>query len=303
MNNNVIWGIIIAVVVIGGLIWFANANNEDGEQVGAGMGRLFVGVTDATADINNVNEVSVEIEKVEVHSPGAGWVEIDADAQMFNLLELKKNGKTVLFAEDELEVGTYDRIRITFGDATIKTKNNGDIKAHLPGRQTVMNLMVNVVADADTHLELDLLADKSLHLASDKKTYVFAPVVMAESQSSATVNVSADNSVQATGGTTDSSASVGMDLAGSSRTNFTLISDNNLKVDTSGGVIKFVVGNQTFTQTEAEQEEPDSQINVQSGANSSTNTNINANSGSSGSGSGASGLVDVNRSGGVNVTY
>ena len=306
MNNNNVWGIVLGVlvilVIIGGVVWYKG----DDTTVTGGLnepasekGEMYIGVTDATADIKNVNDITLEIEKVEVYSETEGWVEVSAESRLYNLLELKSKAIMELYGSTELNVGIYDRVRVTLGDVIVKTKKNGEIKAVTPGSQLVFNLEMNVAANQMTYVMLDLLADKSLHSTSDNR-YVFVPVVQAQSQSGTQVAITDANQVTVTGGTLDSSSSVGMDLSGASRMNFNLITDNKFKAtsDTIAGTIRFTLGGQTFVGTTEEQNEPETGAPEVEG---STNTNTNTDTNSSGNGAtiDVQGGVDVN----VNPAY
>ncbi len=282
MNNNNAWGIILGAIVvlaiIGGFIWYSNEPQvADEYNMDGGKGELYVGFTDATADIKNVNEVNLEIEKVEVYSESRGWVTVSEQSKTYNLLALKSANRAEFYAKGELDAGDYTRVRITLGDTVVKTKTKGDVKAFPAGRHIVMNLPISVAAEQATSVLLDVFADKSLHTTSDSK-WVFAPVIMAESRSNTQVNVSGDNTYTSAGGKMDASANVGMDLAGASRMNFSLTSGSDLKVDdSSSGIVKFMLGGQTFLGTGAIREEP-----LTGSVNTNTNTNVNTNTNNGG---------------------
>lgn len=233
------------VLVVGGLWWSQNYNAELSEN----EGMLYVGVTDATADIANVNEINMEVKKVEIYSSAEGWSTISANSKKYDLLALKANAKTELYASQEIEAGAYERVRVTLGDTVVKTKTEGDVDAFMPARQIVLNMDINVVAGKDTHVELDFLADQSLHATADGK-FVFVPVVNAQAESNSTVTVGSGNAVVATGGTMDSAVSVGMDIDGSSKNNFSLVTGSDFSVDSStGSEIKFIIGGKTYTES------------------------------------------------------
>ncbi len=273
MNNNnnnlagVIIGAVIVIVAIGGVFWYQNEkvmNDKNG-------GSLYIGITDATMDIKNVDEVNMEVKKVELHSATNGWVTASSDSKSYNLLALNAAGKTELYAKTKVVAGTYDRVRVTLGDTVVKTKSNGNVKAYSPSSQVVMNMKVNVKSAGDSQVSLDFLADKSLHVTSDNK-YVFAPVVNAKSESGAQVMVDNDsNAVESTGGSADSSVSVGVDLDGTSKSDFNLTTASDLKIDDSlSGTLKFLVGGKTYTNSGAVQESTNGSAN----ANTNTNTDM-----------------------------
>jgi len=281
MNNNnnltgVILGAVIVILAIGGVFWYQNQKvMQEGEK---NKGAIFIGITDATADINNVNEVSMEVKKVEIYSATSGWTTISNRSNSYNLLFLNIMGKTELYAESRVVAGAYDRVRVTLGDTVVKTKTNGDIKAYSPSSQVVMNMNVMVRPQGGTLVKLDFLADKSLHITTDNK-YVFAPVVKAESHSSSEVMIDNENgAIESVGGVLDSSVSVGVDIDGTTRGDYILDSANGLRVDdTHAGRVDFILGNQIYMNNKEVQEsvnrniDTDLSINVDSEKNVETN--------------------------------
>ena len=255
--GGVIVGVLIIVLLVGGILWYQNSGTDTVEsQSSATTGKVYVGITDATADINNVNEINMEVKKAEIYSSARGWVTISGDSKKYDLLKLKAEGRTEFYGSADVDAGAYDRVRLTLGNTVVKTKSNGDVVAYLPGKQVVMSMDVMVEAGQDTSVELDVLADKSLHTTSDNK-FVFAPVVRAQSQSGADVSISNQNAITYAGGTMDSTANVGVNIDGTSRSDFTLTTANDLKVDASNtGSIKFMLGGKTYTENTTTQEAP-----------------------------------------------
>jgi hypothetical protein len=118
-------------------------------------------------------------------------------------------------------------------------------------------------------LALDFLGDKSLHSTSNGE-YVFAPVVVAESRSGGEVAVGDSDEVEVLGGVVDSTATVGVDLDGVSRTNFTLMTGADLRVDGSIlGSAKFMSGGKTYTENNETQEN----VNVNGDGETEANSN------------------------------
>jgi hypothetical protein len=240
-STGVIVGVVLAAVIILGVVEYQkNLKNAD-------SGSLYIGVTDATADINGVTDVDMSVKKVEVYSATKGWTTVSTSSQKYSLLALKASGQTQLHAKGKVNAGSYDKVRVTLGDTTVRTKAKGDMKATLPSSHVVIDGTVKVEEGKSTYVKLDFLADKSLHVTSDGQ-YVFAPVVKAESRSNASVAVSGDNNVTATGGTVDATATAGMDLEGKSRMNFQLITGQSLKIESSSGnEVKFMLGGKVYT--------------------------------------------------------
>jgi hypothetical protein len=220
------------------------SSNQSTQQSG---GSLYVGVTDAASDISNVNNVQMSVKKFEVYSRTGGWMTVSSSEKKYALLSLKASGKAELYAKKEnMEAGTYDKVRVTLGDTFVQTKTKGDLKTTEPSSQVVMNTMLKINENQNTNFKLDFMADKSLHLTSDGK-YVFTPVVKAESTSNATVDVMSDDTVNSSGGTLDSSVNVGVDLDGSSKSDFMLTTDNSLKIQSNvGSQINFMLGGKSY---------------------------------------------------------
>lgn len=250
MKNNtgtgVIIGVIIVIGVIAGFLQYQRSQKPDN------AGSLYIGITDATADISDVNEVNMSVNKVELYSATKGWVNVASNSKSYKLLSLNESGKTELYAKADVSAGTYDKVRVTLGDVVVNTKSKGDVKAVLPSSKVVVGGKVVVKKGANTNVKLDVLADQSLHttLAGE---YVFASVIKAESRSNADVALDKDNSVKATGGEIDSSVSVGVDLSGNSREDFKLKTGSSLKIESSDeGKPRFYLGGEMYEEKDTD---------------------------------------------------
>jgi hypothetical protein len=306
--------VLVAVVLIGGL-WFGN-NRRDSEM--NSNGNLYVGITDASADIENVNDINMKIRRVELRNSLGEWVTISANEKAYDLLGLKASEKTELYAKGVLAAGDYDRVRVTLGDVIVNTKAKGNVQAVLPASEVALNSHVSVRANQDSHLELDFLADKSLHAAVGGK-YVFAPVVKQESRSNASVTLNSDNTLAVSGGSLDSTSQIGVDLNGTSRDNFVLSTDNSLAVQASAAgseaqnvavaAPSFVLGGKTYLGLDnnimgqvtgavtTEQLQLPTPAGIPLDTNVNTNTNLNINGGTNGGAVNGSGQVNT----GVNL--
>lgn len=306
-STGIIIGVLAVVLIIVGVLTYKNNDQVEDQALNSDTkGSLYVGVTDVTANIENVNDIDLEVKKVEVHNSTGGWTTISTDSKTYSLLALRANSRTEFYAQnDELEAGTYDKVRVTFGDAMVRTKTNGTIKASMPSSQMVFNTNLKVNSGQKTHLKLDILADKSLHEAKDKK-YVFAPAVQAEARSNANIVVENGNVMNISGGVIDRTSNFGMDLAGATRAEFTLTTDNTLQISTpSGTTINFLLGGKTYQSDTVRVQENQwnnagtAQINADGTVQNATDLNVNTNNNNSGSNSGTN--TNTNTSGGVNL--
>lgn len=234
MNNNIIAWVVGIIVVLGIGYFVINMPEQKQEKSGA-QGSVVVSFTDATADIQNVNEVSLGVKKVEIYSQSKGWVTVSSDQKQYQLLDLHAKGQAKVYTKANVAADTYSRARVTLSDVKVNTKTSGEKVASIPSKTITITGMVKVKADATSSLKFDVFADKSLH-ATAKGDYVFAPVVNMESRSDATVNTSADDTVVSSGGTVDANTNVGMDLDGSIKTDFQLDANIKLDVNASGNI-------------------------------------------------------------------
>jgi len=293
-------GIIIGVIVLIAAIWaitYYSGRNEtpagtSGEETGSG--NLYISITDQTLAIENVNEIDMRVNKIEVYSKEEGWITIGSDPKTFALLALKANGQAKLYGKTEVNTGLYERIRVTLGETNVRTKAGATVKAVLPSAQVVINSNIRVNADANAHVTLDVLADKSLHLAAGGK-YVFAPVIYTQARSNANVTINTDETVAVSGGRVDADTRIGVDLEGASRPNFELITDGGARLEIKsvlGNVVSFSLDGQSYvtniskvqenvtTETQTETDASSSLnlngvLDVNSSANTNTNSNLN----------------------------
>lgn len=241
--TGVLVGILVVILII---IGFASLQGNDNNDLADGEGRVYFGITDDTADIQSVNEIEMEVRKVEVYSQAKGWTTVSSDSKSYALLKLKADGKVELYDSAKLKAGNYDQVRVTLGDVTIDSDSKARAKAVLPSEQITFNANVVVEDGQDSHVTLDFIADQSLHVSTNGE-YVFAPVVEVETRSKTKVEVKDDKSVIVTGGTVDSKTSVGVDLDGTAKTGFKLNSSEGLEVNSStSGDTTFKLGGTTY---------------------------------------------------------
>ena len=239
--------IIILVVAILGIgafsLFYANpnllnnpSNNNSNPQNNQNQtkGTIYFTVTDAAADLGNINAINATIDRVEVYSATQGWVTITRTPQTFSLLELKAQSKAQLLAQADISSGLYTQTR--FHITKILVTEAGQVKeAKVPSNEFNMNLNMQVDQNAITVTKLDILADVSLH-KTGKGEFIFAPVVKANTHNNAIVQVGSDNIVTTSGGMTNQSIIAGMDIDGQVKPNFSIDSNINLELNATGGI-------------------------------------------------------------------
>src|SRR5258708_3218364 len=118
-NKTLLWIIVLVVVLgIGYYIYSANysapftstqtgynTNRPAGKATGSVVGAF----TDATASIKNVNEVSMNVDKVELYSDSEGWVTVGSDTKVYKLLALHAKGQAQIYAQADVAAGSYTK--------------------------------------------------------------------------------------------------------------------------------------------------------------------------------------------------
>ncbi len=247
MNKGLITGLIIGagILLIGVIAWMVMANNSQLSQSNnnqngvannqpATKGTLYVSFTDAAANMGNVTAVDMSVDKIYVHSQSQGWVMVPASAKTFNLLELKADAKAELMVKADVPVDTYDQVWFHVSGVKVTETGKAAVSATMPSGDFKMQGVVKVLANANSAVTLDVLADQSLHKTS-KGEFIFAPVVTFEGKENTTVTVDSENMVTTAGGTVDSNTSAGMDISGEVKANFKLDATSVLQIN--GGVI------------------------------------------------------------------
>jgi hypothetical protein len=262
--NKTILGIIIAVLlIIGGLYFFGGSstttetntdtnsntsqnqnNNTNGQQqVGVeGQGRVVFSVTDAAIDMTTISEINLSVSKIEMHHSLNGWSTASTASKTYGLLALNAKQQSQLWADVKMNSGTYDQIRLTVDAVSVKTAKGVTKTAKLPGNILTIKTLLAVSKDQNSTVNFDFLAKDSLY-TTEIGDYVFAPVVVTETQSSVNLSIKS-GVVNITSGRIDNTSTVGMDIDGSVKPNFKIDGSKKLQVDANGtikveGLIKY----------------------------------------------------------------
>jgi len=253
MNKKIIWGVVIAIVVIVGIYYVARtpnmagvdssdtAENNDTQNQVAKVGRVVFSVTDAAVNMDTISEINMKVNSVDMHSITNGWVNVSTTPHTYNLLDLNAKNQSALLADTQAKADTYDQIRLVVSSINVKTKTGTVKEAKLPSGELKINTKLLVNSDKTSNISLDFLADKSLHTTGNG-SYIFAPVVKTETKSDADVSVDSNNVVVVIGGHMDDTNTVGMDVDGSVKLNFQIDDKIKLNLDNNnmikvGGVL------------------------------------------------------------------
>lgn len=266
--NKIVLTVLIGALAVAGFFVFKSFQGENDSEDGLRVnGRVIFGITDAAASLQNVQSVVVEADELYVHSLAKGWTKVSGDARQFDLLSLKQSGEVKLFADAELDAGTYDQIKIAVNKVLV-AKANQEAEAKLIAKELIFPVKLVVDGDATSSAVIDFLLDNSLH-STVKGQLVFVPVTKVETRSQATASVESDNKVFISGGRIDTSVTLGMNESGEMEANFYL--GGGIKIDLVGDVVKIISDEENETQVKVS-----AQTAIQTSLSSGLDTAISA---------------------------
>lgn len=198
-------------------------------------GKVVISLTDAALDMGDITGIALTENKIELHNEVSGWITASSATKTFNLLELKAKKESALVAIADVPAGTYDKVRISVVKILITTKDGTIVEAKVPSHSFTINIEVIVEANATTSINLDMLADASLHRTGNG-TYIFTPVIKIENRTKTTVKIDADNKVRVAGGDMVNETTHGMDINGEIKLNFKFDENRQFDLDVKGNI-------------------------------------------------------------------
>jgi hypothetical protein len=181
-------------------------------------GRIVFGITDKAVGLDAYKSIFLTIGSVRIHHPSKGWITVSETPRTFDLLKLRAKSRNELLADMNITADTYDSVRLGI-DSILITDHAGKVtEAKLPSKELKIDSNVRVFKGKISSVLIDFLADKSMHMTGDGKI-IFAPVVAVETKSEMTVQItpvegSLNKKVDLIGGTTNFTATLGMNEAG-----------------------------------------------------------------------------------------
>ncbi len=185
--------------------------------------------------MGRVTGVTLTEDKIELHSTTTGWIVVANEKKTFNLLDLKSKKELTFVASTSLATGNYDQIRISVVEMLVRTRDGVVTVAKLPSDKITIKTSIVIEAGATTSVNLDVLADTSLHITGNG-TYIFTPVIKIETRNRASVTIGTANKVQIENGERISETTEGMDVDGEMKSNFKFGLDHRFDIDNSGKI-------------------------------------------------------------------
>lgn len=220
--------IIITVFVTVALfmvLFLTRMNNSNAPA--AGQGKVIVGISDPSTAIQGVTSIMMTVDKIEVQNATQGWIEISNSSKQYDLLQLKQTEAIALLADVNLQIGTYDQIRLMISKVMV-TASGTIAEAKLPsGILKIVGRLVVEEGKTSTAV-LDFKADKSLHMTGNGR-FIMMPVVNFKTKSDASVTKNTDETLKINGGRDEDDVNIGMDEHGDIKDNFEF--DDNAKIE------------------------------------------------------------------------
>jgi hypothetical protein len=171
---------VIGVVVIGFfLIAFTSCDKKNDTL--KPMGKIEIKMTDAPIDLEAVN---IDLKSILLHYAQEadsmdGWLAIETNEGVYNLLELQ-NGNDTLIAYEEIPAGKITQLRFVLGENnTVVTNTFDTVKLKVPsGMESGIKININKELYEDAGLELLLDFDAELSVTMNGAgEYILNPVI------------------------------------------------------------------------------------------------------------------------------
>lgn len=171
----------IALLILTASIFFLGC--ESSLDSGSSTGSIVVKLHDAPVDYDEVN---ISVARVEVNNgeTDEGWIVISEPNETYNILELVNGNMTVL-ADAQLEVGTYEQIRLILNDDNTVVIDGMSYDLSVPSSaQTGLKLNINaeIKEGIEYTLLLDFDASRSVVKRGVQDLYNLQPVVRATNE-------------------------------------------------------------------------------------------------------------------------
>jgi hypothetical protein len=166
--------LLTGIVVMIAASFFLSACNDERNA------RIEVRLTDAPGDYEEVN---IDIQGVEIHTDGGGWLDLNVNSGVYSLLELT-NGLDTLLGTLELPPGRISQIRLVLGDNNTIQVDGETFELSTPSAMQSglkLNLQANLQEGITYRVLLDFDVARSIVTTGDDG-YILKPVIRAISE-------------------------------------------------------------------------------------------------------------------------
>ena len=151
------------------IMLFSSCNNQESTT------SFVVRLTDSPGDYEIVN---IDIQAVEVHSDNGGWMTLETNVDVYDLLTLT-NGVETVIANDDLPAGRVSQLRLILGDNNSVVVDGETFPLTIPsGSESGLKLQIHEdLTEGITYsVLLDFDAAKSI-IATGSGKYILKPVI------------------------------------------------------------------------------------------------------------------------------
>ena len=151
------------------IMLFSSCNNQESTT------SFVVRLTDSPGDYEIVN---IDIQAVEVHSDNGGWMTLETNVDVYDLLTLT-NGVEIVIANDDLPAGRVSQLRLILGDNNSVVVDGETFPLTIPsGSESGLKLQIHEdLTEGITYsVLLDFDAAKSI-IATGSGKYILKPVI------------------------------------------------------------------------------------------------------------------------------
>ena len=137
---------------------------ENNPSLGSEQGRLTVLIIDAPVELHQLN---VTVKELEVHKVGdgdadGGWMQLmeEGDGIEFNLLYLQ-DGRSLELASEDLDFGTYNKIRMYVSEASASYNEDADtvVPLNVPSGKIDVIVEFEIIDGNDVIVTIDMQPD------------------------------------------------------------------------------------------------------------------------------------------------
>lgn len=164
---------LFATIFVLGLI-VLSCNKEKGH------GSMTLRMKDAPIDFDSV---IVEIVQVDVHTEQNGWITLNSNPGLYNLLELQNDVTAVLVNQNELPAGELSQLRLILGTQNYATLDSLSYPLLLSSQSNTgikINLNASIPNNQLVEVLIDFDAEKSI-VEQGNGSFRLKPVIQVES--------------------------------------------------------------------------------------------------------------------------
>ena len=180
-------------------------------------GKIFFTITDDSVPLDAISSLSIAITNISARKSNSQWVAISNARHVYDLLQLKRDGKLELVRELLIPADTYDLLSLTI-ESVVLTKNGIAQIAKLPSKIVYLPFSLPLRPGQTAAISLDVLADKSLHVSTAGE-HIFAPVIRVDVLGEIQHTQKSGSKIEFFGGLPKFASSYGMDEIGVMRKN------------------------------------------------------------------------------------